>query len=160
MNIVSTIESICQAIAVNSALTSWGTTAYAKSVYVWQNVDPRRFPKEEHCPAVAVYPHEKEAGMGIPDRIKRNIICVDCFVFDLSVAAHATITRLMIYAGLGKLEAMRLLVQAAIEAIDIGNVYIEKIQTTYNTIDEFPIFRATMEIWFAEEMTLGCDPLS
>ena len=160
MNIFTAIRNICEAVAQDTTLSAWSTTEYGRAHSVWQNVDPRQFPKENHCPAVAVYPHEKEAGQGVPDKIRRNIVCVDCFLFDRTVATHATITNLNIYAGLENLETMRLYVQTAIDAIDIGNAYIEKINTAFNTIDEYPIFRATMEIWFAEEMILPCDPLS
>jgi hypothetical protein len=155
MNINTLITNFRNAVHDNVATQTWCTTAYGRNHHVYVGVDTRKPPGSDQYPLVHLFPLEKAAGGG--DQV--HVIGCTCGVYDADTRTVAGKTNLVELAGVQNLESFRKLVETALLTAALANGhYIDRIKTTYETIEFFPYFLTTMEVRVAAELGFEEDP--
>jgi len=157
MNINTLLDSISEAIATDSDISTWCNANYSDGVSVYVNIDSRKPPRQDDCPLVLVYPVAKFCGQR--ENEKQHVFSIGCCVYDESRASHAGISNITEYAGVKNAEALRKYVETAIAGLTLTNCEISPVEVEYDPIESFPFIWALMTITIVEAVTIGSDPL-
>lgn len=148
------IETIGDALAVDSDVASWCDSYYDTALTVYENCDSRDDPPPSACPMVVMSPMEKHAGMALKE--KQHGIGVSVVVYDENKeTSDAGVIR---FVGGRRVEALRKLVLASITGNTPSNIHLMNVDIVYDTIEQFPFVTAAMALIFEETQILGTTP--
>ena len=154
MNVTALIDTLKNAIHDDAALSTWCLAQYGQAQKVFVGIDTRKPPASSDYPLVHIFPLYKRAGGGTQE----HSIGITCGIYDddtLTVPGRTRVTEL---EGISALETFRKYVEDAVLGITLGSGYwVDSIEITYETIEYFPFFLASMEVRIAGELAFGSD---
>jgi len=141
INVLS--ESIKDALATDTSISTWSQAVYGRAHKLYVNADVRDLPAEDDCPYIAFYPSRKKAGHAVIYK-EHGFIITSCIYDDASrINPEGNIIE---YLGVSRLEDFRKLVENALAAMDIGNALLNTVDIEYETIEFFPFMLVVMDI--------------
>lgn len=178
MNITTLINAIRDVLANSSEISDWSVAIYGHGPTITKGADEKNPPEQADYPVIHLFPIGKSAGYGV-DMIGHDI-GISCGVSDTSITSSTVgQVTLLEYTGLDNLEAFRKLVETAVvTAVESGlgfgevefgedpfggetwhgSVFLDDVKITYETIEHFPFFLASMALSINGPATLGGDP--
>ena len=155
MSLATLKSSIIAAVSSNSSIKTWSNGAYGNDHEVFDGIDSRDTPGEDHCPYVALVGYGENVSER--KRVREYWFAWVGFVFDDSLKT-TSYTNLTQYTGGVEVETFRKLVESAILGVVNGGVMDVDVDIDVN--DNFPFFRFEMITTIAMTTTFGGDPLS
>ena len=160
------INSLAEALALDTTIAAWATGLYGKGHKVYVNLDLRNPPAEDDCPYIALYPQGQTYGRETREQMIE--IEVVCCLNDSALVTHTQgegeeatpIANLVEFAGVRRLEEFRRLVEKKIATVAIGNAAISAGESDYETIDFFPVFMVGQRFTIIDHLCIGEDPLA
>lgn len=155
MDINTLLETFKDALAQDSAISSWCLATYGRTHTLYINLDINNPPAESNCPYFVLYPDAKTAG---PQSARKNhrMVMVCCLNDDSSETNPET--NVVEYKGVKRLEVLRKKGEDALAAADIGRAVIDVVDIEYDTIESFPFMMAGTMVDVGESHLLGGDP--
>jgi hypothetical protein len=145
MNIDTLLDNIVTALAANEALYNWCNTNYSSGVTIYKGIDQYDPPPETDYPIIHIYPITKEEGWD--NEFKGHNVGLTCGISNsASTSAAVNYATVKKYTGIAHIEAMRILVIAAVEGASMSNMYIVSGVSEYETIECFPDFLVNMNL--------------
>ena len=153
MDLNPLIDNLVSAIATDSAIDAWCRDNYGRGIKVFGNFDVRNPPGEEDCPAVCVYPEEKQYG----GRQYADAVTLVDMVHDPETRNRPGLDNVIEYAGVKNVEALRRLVlEAAVSVVEQSDTAgINEIAVDYSTIEWFPFCMAGQTLSIESPYVIG-----
>lgn len=158
MDMNAVLTTVATAVAADAATAAWCEATYSKALQVYIGLDERFSPEAAVFPVVSIYMRKKAAGDD--ETRKMHGIGFTAGVYDETDAAPAPDgpANLTVKNGIGRLEALRYLIEAAATKAGEGlGLEVPKVDTVYEPLDMYPFFMATVEIEFGEDRSQGDD---
>jgi len=149
---------IRNAIADDTATKAWCQTNYSQDHKVYVGIDLRSPPAESDYPIVHLFPVSKTAGYAPVQ--SDHVWGVNCGIYNataLTVAGKANITG---YQGIDHIEDFRKLVETAAVGASLSGLRCDRMEVTYETVEEFPFFFAIMVFYWVHDYSQGDDPFA
>lgn len=140
---MSLTGNIVTAIAADTAIAAWCSSAYGREQTVQLGVDLDRLPEQYLYPIIIVAEISSKEGRILDLESARYI--VTCGIADDSDPATSE-ERIITYDQVDDLETFRRLVLAAVEGADLEGGYVAEIETENDPVELFPIFSTNMII--------------
>ncbi len=155
-NLFTLIAAIRDALATDVALTAWCNTNYGQPQSIFVGVDQRKPPNEDDYPCIHLFPLSKASGYDLTE--EANGVGLTCGVVNEAETSglNDKITQL---ESIPDLETYRGMIIGIVGA-NVSGGFIDRVTTTYNTIEFFPFALATMQIQITNPYAMGDDPIS
>lgn len=150
MNLVSLLQTLRTAVTGSAAISAWCQDNYQQEVKVFIGLDERDPPAESDYPLVHLFPQNKETGLAVAD--KQHVFGATAGICDETAAGDNELPQV------AKLEAFRVLVQAAMLAALPDGITCNRISTEYETVGLFPFFLVTSEFTVEQSRQFRDDP--
>jgi len=144
MNFGDMLTTLRDALATDTALTSWANTTYSNSQTVFLGVDDRNPPTDDEYPALHIYPLSR-SGELCPGG-DRMTIGIAIGVYD--IRSYATGTNTKTLPGIAALEEGISLIKDVIMATTTGENFVNTLEITYETVDFYPYFLAEIIVTY------------
>jgi hypothetical protein len=137
---MSLTENIVTAIATDTAIAAWCSSAYGRVQTVQLGVDLDRLPEQDSYPIVVVTPLSSREGRALD--VESADYVVTCGIVD--DAGPVTVGRTVIFNQIADLDSFRRLVLTAIEGADMSGGYVAEVEAENDPVELFPIFSTNM----------------
>jgi hypothetical protein len=137
---MSLTGNITTAIATDTAIAAWCSSAYGRVQTVQLGVDLDRLPEQDLYPIVVVSPLSSREGRALD--LESADYVVSCGIVD--DAGPVTSGRTVIFNQVADLEDFRRLVLTAIEGADLAGGYVAEVEVENDPVELFPIFSTNM----------------
>jgi len=176
MDVTTLLRAVRNAVKTDGDTATWCRAQYDRVHRVYVGMDVRNPPGSDRYPLVHIFPRSKSSGYDAPQQ--SVVVGVTCGIHSAAFeqqwtpgwlssadgwldSSDAWLIEAIQYAGIEDVETFREYVEAAITGASFtGNIYVAGVDTNYETIEFFPYFLATMEMRFAEHMSMGDDPFT
>jgi hypothetical protein len=157
MDINTILTTLRDAIADDSATKTWTQSIYEADHTLFVGIDSRNPPGEADCPYVAIYHDSRGTGTG--NAKKECNITVVCAIHDASLVTGGK-KNVTEYAGVRRLEKFRQLIEAVVDAADLGGrASVEAAAAEYEEIEHFPFFMCATLYSVTEALLIGASTI-
>ena len=140
---MSLTGNIVTAIAADTAIAAWCSSAYGQEQTVQLGVDLDQLPEQGLYPIVVISPVTSTEGRALD--VETAVYVVTCGIVDDSEAVSNT-KNIIQFDQIIDLETFRRLVLTAIEGADLAGGYVAEVEVENDPVELFPIFSTNMSI--------------